>query len=719
MDNTPDSTNIELLYTNTNNFTTPMCTIINTNQSILSNRRWVICIDVSGSTNDKLDDSTVLAAELKLAKMIVHNFDPEHQKLDIIKWDTNATKVTDRVPLNDFSPQGNLNSITTNMNGGTKPMCIFNHQDVIRSADVLVIMTDGKIEQKDVTDFGQAMTNFGCHLIAVVGVVVGACHNITDADAIENARKVNHPSWRLIPPRRRTKPSDIDVSVLVPAMISNACILYYDSTNIYVMWANGCFVNAFKHIEINDKSKWEDITVIQARNLGNVVCDVCDPMQVLLLRDKFYVPIGNSTFFNLNNFLLSVPSFDSLIAIPPTVWGWICQYCKVNNRFMELYSWFKQQNERLISELGISNNDKDSFNELMTQMIQNRNSMRNAMHDAMHDAMHNANHMTRLSSSYISMRNQRIGRRYIASDEDIETRLNDQRAVQLIRFFRVMLQILDEDAAILHSQSSAIRGSVYSTGIISSSRYSSAHISTNVSNTSRQNITNVLNNITDSSKDALRSPNITANFMEPYLWQKQLTRLYTTTKFTTPDYECSICCETSLPCILIRNIINVSDVNLMLQHLQHQQQLQQHQHQYQPFRYFYPHLVCAKCADCICQDGKDPFRCSCIAALPLIHINELNDKDRSHYLMMFNSMVIDLDVTSICDPISSVATGFNADTASESSQLAQSRSSIQTQNKVMNRYLSYLINFMRLVMEKSDEPQKSLLNTFIEKCVSK
>ena len=67
--------------TRTNDFKNSVCKIDIVGESTLSNLKWVVCIDVSGSTNDIFDNKKVLSFGdnvefIERKKYIIENFGP-------------------------------------------------------------------------------------------------------------------------------------------------------------------------------------------------------------------------------------------------------------------------------------------------------------------------------------------------------------------------------------------------------------------------------------------------------------------------------------------------------------------------------------------------------------------------------------------------------------------------------------------------------------------
>lgn len=546
----------------------------------LKNLKWVICVDISGSTADKLDNTTVLGSEVLFAKRCIQSLSSydektENPEIPVIAWDTTGT----------LRQVANLDALSPN--GGTKPACIFENRSTasaVNDAEAMLLLTDGAIDQGEVTAFGKKMLALGCHLRAIVGVLVGKRHDLAKD-------------------QRGKKPSEINVSVLVPAMLSDSCILYNDNNKTYVMWSTGAFKTTWTPVDIDDSTKWSDVTCVGAdgkAELTDVVVTCSDPEESSSLRRAGYIPFGQNTFFSPTVLLNSSPSWDDLQTYP---FDKICQYFKVTEQYQQLIDWFKIQKVRLLSEFLIDTDEKANFDNLVSQM--------NTVHRSQRRDRSN---MT--VSAYLSARDRTVARRYIATDEDIEFALADPRAIRLMQFFRDLMEVMQEDVRVAEEAPNMS----YSTGYVSSSRYTS--VPTKVAKISSGVSAGV-------SKFAGLSKTITASFDEPYLWSQQFAR--TCPQHVGASFDCSICFEssTSVPFVLLRKKINsrnLSDVSAS------------------PNTYFYPALFCAKCADYFCHKKQDPVRSPCVAALPVVDLVMAGTVVRNAYFEKFSKLTNQLYV---------------------------------------------------------------------------
>ncbi len=594
----------------------------------LKNLKWVVCIDTSGSTDTAIAPSnqsnidtntnisskykyisdkyisnknTILKCEISFVKKIITKIDKTYESVSFIEW--NSTAGIFSVDTMDYI-------IST---GGTDPACMFNNTNTmsaINNADAMMILTDGEISQREVTQFGKKMLTMGCHLKAIIGVLVGKKHNTSNCPTPE---RVPFNSSELVPfNSSELKPAQIDVSVLVPAMISDSCILYHDSSDTYVMWASGAFKTTWNPVDIVPETKWEEVTNLknyEDTKIMNICVNNCDPLKVQELRQKGYIPIGQNKFFNANILLASTPSWEELKTYP---FDRICQYFKVTGQYQQLIEWFKSQKERFLETLLIDPEEKLDFDNMLSRMIILPPGGPGAITFSRPEYPVNFRPTinNNIMSSFLRERNNTIARRYVATDEDIDFALGNPEAIQLMRFFRDMMQVMQEDIVDAgNAQNNYSQGNnAYSVSSISATRYSSC----------------MNNNISDNnSLFSNKCKTITARFNEPYTWHKQFKRACPDYKGYELNFECSICNEMSEPFILLRKKINKRKVNKLETY---------------PLEYYYPSLLCKKCADYFCHMGKDPVRVPCIAALPLIRLDRVNDVIRKSYLQEFSSL---------------------------------------------------------------------------------
>ena len=530
---------MEIENTNNNFNAQPFVTLPTINNVCLKNLQVCFCIDVSGSTASIFaDQKTILDVETEFVK----SFLPELTKPPkFISWDDKSQNI--------------LNVDSLKPDAGTRPACLFQNSDTlgtIKETDVAIIITDGCIGIEEINAFGKYMTSLGTHLKAVVGVIVG--------------RRTNCRSGAL------NKPADIGVSVLVPAMISNSCILFHNWNTSYVMWSSGIFKPEWKPNDITNESNWSHVTNVDISNIININIPIVNPVMENELCNKDYIPFGCGIFFNPNNLLLSCPSWDDLLEMP---FDRICQYFKVTLRYAELLKWFKVQKDKFLQEFVTVSDEKEKIDLLIKEML-----------DRGRSVDHN------IVTSFINTRNNALTRRYI-DDVDIENVSNDPRIAKLLQFFRQMIKIMEEDNHIQYESS------CYTSFSISSSRYCTS---------------NPTNTPTNS-----KSSKMTADFNEPLKWLEQFSRLYPL--HNSLKCECSICVETSIPFIIIRKHIGKNYINDIVDY---------------PTSYFYPQLLCCKCATYFCNIGIDPVRVSCFAAIPIVR---LVDDSQIYYLTSFMKLI--------------------------------------------------------------------------------
>ena len=461
-------------------------------------------VDSSGSTqNHFYDKISILDVEKQFVRHMLPNMIYTSK---FVSWN-NSARIVDS--LECVYPSD-----------GTDPSSIFektNTLNIVKESETMVIITDGQIEVSQINSFGEAMTKNGTHLKAVIGVIVG---------------------------RRNTiKPCEVNVSVLLPAMISNACILFYNWKSVYVLWASGSFKESLNPIEITQEVQWDNVTTTTFSDISAIRIGINEYISLQNISD--FIPLGSGVFFNPINLLLAEPSWDQLMEYP---FHRICLYFRVINKCHVLLDWFKMQQDRFINEFMINDQTKDNMNIIM-----------NKINDRTQDDINLA--------TFRYNRNQGVIRRYI-NDNEIEDLIYDPRMVKLIQFFRTITNIMYEDF-----QTQTVSSS-YTTSTITFSRYDVIyHMNTSVSS-------------------------ITTGFHEPFKWLKQFNKIF-------PDnglkiFTCTICYESDVPFIIIRKPFDNESFDC-------------------PTSYYYPQIVCSKCADYFCGIGKDPVRVDCIAAIPIIN----------------------------------------------------------------------------------------------------
>jgi hypothetical protein len=326
------------------------------------------------------------------------------------------------------------------------------------------------------------------------------------------------------------------------------------------MWSSGSFKNQWNPNDIVDDMQWEQVTLAHLSTIGNIRLPTHDPVQHRNLRDSGYIPFGEGVYFNAAALIASNISLNDFLALP---FDRICQYFKINQQYEQLLQWAKSQKDRYLDEVIEDPTDKANISRLfdeIRQPVQSRNLNSESVR------------------SFVRNRNRALAWRYV-EDEEIHNLVDDPNIVKLLQFFRNMMQVMEEDQRQQHS------AATYTASSISTSRYTVSG--------RRDRI--------DSA--ALNCVAITAKFNEPYKWLRQFNKLYPNIK--SPEAECTICCETSIPFILMRKHLDKNNINDLLDN---------------SLTYFYPEIVCGKCADYLCSRGIDPVRVPCYAAIPIINI---------------------------------------------------------------------------------------------------
>lgn len=269
-------------------------------------------IDVSASTEKIFADGYTFIEIFKRFYLLISLHLVKKSKIMI--WDNNATWVEDE------------KQIVSNPTGGTNPQCIFDADtSAMADLDTVIILTDGEIKSDYVTAFRLSMIKYAQHIKTVIGVIVGR--------------------------RGHRKPSDINVSVLIPAMVSNSCIIFHNTKNNYVMWATGTCNTAWQPIKINFNTSWDSITCIKIDDILSLIQVVhCDINLNKLIKQK-YLAFGNGLFFNAEFFLKCEPTMEEFLNLP---FNLICLYFRICKESHRLLSWFVVQKKRFFVE-SISN----------------------------------------------------------------------------------------------------------------------------------------------------------------------------------------------------------------------------------------------------------------------------------------------------------------------------------------------------------------------------
>jgi hypothetical protein len=250
--------------------------------------------------------------------------------------------------------------------------------------------------------------------------------------------------------------------------------------------------------------------------------------------------------------------------------------------------------DRICSHFKISGEYKKLYqwfilqrNRIMDSIFVNNDDRTNF--DILLDRMHNNNN---LITSFVKRRNQTIAQQYVASDADIEFLLDDPHAIEVMKFFRNLCRIMKDD----------VEKKSYKSGSFSSAKFACG--------SSMSSVSDILEN------------KMTVSFNSPFEWEDKFMKLCK--NYNEMKVECSVCCEVAIPFVLIRKMINKKD----FKHNVDEKTIDN-------CDYFYPQFVCAKCATWFCLQKQDPVRVSCLAGLPIINMNKINDIVFENYLESF------------------------------------------------------------------------------------
>jgi hypothetical protein len=183
---------------------------IKTLNQILREYHVVYCVDTSGST-----EGTILGYEIQVLKKFINEAPGT-----IISWNDYAKQVFD------------ANYLVAN--GTTCPQSLFTFTlEQMKHADNLVFFTDGEIGDNDVKEFFDLVSKHGNHYFNSIGIIFS---------------------------EKLSNPSDINVSVMLPAMVGNGIILVFDGIHFYVIWSCGDFSAKYPSPDLtNTKLTWNQV----------------------------------------------------------------------------------------------------------------------------------------------------------------------------------------------------------------------------------------------------------------------------------------------------------------------------------------------------------------------------------------------------------------------------------------------------------------------------
>ena len=317
-----------------------------------------------------------------------------------------------------------------------------------------------------------------------------------------------------------------------------------------------------------------------------------DATQLAALRTTGYIPFGSGLFFNPDYLLKHQPTLDEIVALP---FDRICQYFRVIQQYAGLITWFKAQVTRIIGELVSNVDEKQNIEKLFAVMSQPRNTRRQDFD---------------MVSSFCQNRNVHLARRYV--DDDESDVVDDARIVKLLQFYRGMMDVMVED------HRTQFDGASHTTGCMSGGRYSGAASGARsgpVGGTGYSPSGVVAGTV---SGITARATTLTAKFTEPHKFALQFDRLYP--GHNSMKVECTICFEKAVPFLLLRKQFVKENLHDLVDN---------------PLIYYYPEIMCSKCADFFCTKGQDPVKQPCYAAVPIVNL--IGDS-KQYYCQAFSNL---------------------------------------------------------------------------------
>jgi len=265
-------------------------------------------MDVSGSTGNELTlnnnnnmyrkVNTILDVE----KSILSKFSAE-----CLAWSEK---------LNGIYPNANDSRIKSE--GGTSPASIFTSEDSnvkISNTDILIMSTDGEIEQNQVQIFSNYLNKF-TNIKMFIGVLAG----------------------------NKKLPSQMNISVFASMMNSDCIIVHSDNVDgrMKLLYSNGAPSLTYPCPVIKDKNydQLTDININELVNLRVMQMDSDIPEGYISLSDKQYVNF--KLLFekkDIDQDMLMKINYQSLLML-----------CKTQNRLKEFRQWFNSYKPNTVSE---------------------------------------------------------------------------------------------------------------------------------------------------------------------------------------------------------------------------------------------------------------------------------------------------------------------------------------------------------------------------------
>ena len=368
-------------------FTKPLITLPTNSNQHVKDMKAVFCIDNSGSTKSKLrDNQTILSKEIEMAK----TFGSFFSNSKYISWNNNSSIIDD--DCLDFIKSDDE----------TLPSCLFSNRasaNIIKESEILIIMTDGEIEATEINSFGQNILEHGSHLKVIIGIIFGS--------------------------QKKYTPGNTNISVLLPAIITDGCILFFDGLELYLMYKSGSYNTNISAIEITAEKSWSQITKCTIETITDITIPIPDEKQKRELFLEKYIPFGgNCLFFNSNILLSCKPSWNILFDYP---FDKLCNYFKIIQKCEALDKWFSELKNLFFKS--ISKDDIDAKNMEMILIVQDSDKKGRV------DLCQSSKLDPIDREKYINTRNAALIKRYANNIEELENLITDEKIKKYLDSF--------------------------------------------------------------------------------------------------------------------------------------------------------------------------------------------------------------------------------------------------------------------------------------------
>jgi hypothetical protein len=396
---------------------------------VLKKLKTLLCVDNSGSTDNKFGSTRVIDCEKSICNIFKTNFNCYPF---LIQWNSQASLAN----ISALEPSG-----------GTDPSSIFECLDFIKSSKNIIIITDGQIEKMFMIEFGKKMIKEASHIDMFIGIIAGPY-------AI---------------------PHEINISVLLPGTISNSLILYcvVETGKMYLVWCSDNFYPIFGEMIIQPSTKLEELPEIDVKKLSEINIQIYKEHEWTNLTSMGYIPYGNGRFWHPDYLLdYRIPPEELSDFIEKIPIERFCQYYRIFGNYDKLINRFKQIQSEYFNSLNLNENDKELII-LCIKQISQRKSKKNSRIQRTISDEHKA--------AFINYRNFELFKKY--NDANLLSHITNEKVVKCLKIFHNIITAMEIDAQtsnLSHSYSVAsINRSTYISGSQNSSLDMSASLSFN------------------------------------------------------------------------------------------------------------------------------------------------------------------------------------------------------------------------------------------------